>query len=247
MTNRGSYEARHMLCYKQSGASKRLLGILESYQARHYINDTRWIEMFRDRLSILTTCKSLREEALEVFYSTNTFSFGDNGSFNTFNRCITPGRAALIRKIELSATTGYNAELAFSGMFLSTDMQSDWILHIAHPKDETAIQKLEKLAHVTDISLQLEDEGPIIGKRPELWEQAREWRHLRLQSSLDLAFLGIGLLGSLKRVKVHIVCLKAWWDQEPDLQAQEDYELNKDALRAIEDDFVGKFLAFRVN
>lgn len=189
--------------------------------------------------------KALREEALEAFYSTNTFSFGDRDSFNMFIQRVDMRRAVLIRKIELNATIESDAGTAPQFRVYISTMPPNWLFDTLEADtleadNEAAEQKVRKLANVTNVILRLHDKMPVVGEVPEKWEQARHERHVQLQESLSLAFTGISLLKKLKRVKVRIVCAKMKWDQEPCLQAQANYELDRDALRVVGDEFASE-------
>ncbi|MDI1491824.1 MAG: hypothetical protein OHK93_003035 [Ramalina farinacea] len=267
---RKSYEDRHIYCYQQPGGKKPpddpLLETLKEFQDCEYVNDSRWSRLlFTDRLPVLMVSKALREEALEVFYSTNTFSFGDRDSFNMFIQRVDMRRAVLIRKIELNATIETDAGTAPQFRVYISTMPPNWIFDNVEADSleadsleadsleadsleadtEAAEHKVSKLVNVTDVILRLHDKMPVVGEVPEKWEQSRHERHVQLQESLSLAFMGINLLENLKRIKVRIVCAKMKWDQEPCLQAQADYELDRDALRVVEDEFASELMAWR--
>lgn len=57
-------------------------------------------ESFELRLSILAVSHQLREEAMEVYYKTNTFSFNSATYFNIFVSQITDKKASLLREVE---------------------------------------------------------------------------------------------------------------------------------------------------
>ena len=221
------------------------LGALQIFQDCEYVNDPRWSRLFTDRISVLVVSKTLRKEALEAFYSTNTFSFGDPVSFNIFIRRINPERAALMRKMEMSTTLKCDARYTPFGIYVPTELPSNWIFEISDTDKLQGLQKVAKLANVTDITLRLHDEVPVVQKELNSWKKAKDDRLSRLRLSLNYAFMGFAYPMNIKRVKVRIVCAANRRDQDLLLQEQADYELDKNALRVVEDEVASELEEWR--
>ena len=213
-----------------------------------YIDDPRWPKMFTDRLSVLLVSKILHGEALETFYSTNTFSFDDHESFNIFIRRIAPKRAGFLRNIELSTTSTFYAGIASRyGVCVPLTEPSNWILHTPDRDNKAVLRKLGKLAGVTDVTIRLHEQWDVEREVPKKWKLAWDERRSRLRDRLFMAFFGIHLLRNLKRVKVRIACAKVLWDQELWSQVEADHELYRGALRVVEDDFARELMSWRNN
>lgn len=248
MIKRKSYDDRHFFCYRQPGGKKdisELPDVPAEYWGHGYINDSRWPRLFADRLSMLMVSKTLGEEALEAFYSTNIFSFADYESFNTFIHRIDKSRAALVRKIELNATIEFDTKLALEhGIYIDTELPPDWTSYCS--SSLWSLQAFAKLDNVTDIIVRLHDKMPVVHENPENWELAKQRRLLRAQVSLLCAFMEFGLLRNIKRVKVRIDCTAPRWVPERCLPAQKDYELDREALRVIENEFARCLVSWQI-
>ena len=103
---------------------------------------------------------------------------------------------------------------------------------------------MAKLANMTDITLRLHDQVPVVQKDLRSWKEAKDGRLSQLKMSLQADYMGFALSMNIKRVKV-VVCAANARDQDPRLQEQADYELDKDALRVAEDEFARELEGWR--
>ena len=95
------------------------------------------------------------------------------------------------------------------------------------------------------LTLRLHDKVPVVQKDLKSWKEAKDERLSQLKLSLKFAFWGFALPMNIKRVKVRIVCAANRRDQDIRLQEQADYELDKNALRVLEDEFASELEGWR--
>ena len=105
---------------------------------------------FDFQLSALMVCKRLREEGMEIFYKTNTFSFGYPIWFILFASSITKARASLLRQVEFYSDVEWFIEdwatWTLKPYFFELDLQLNGFLSI--------------LANVRKITIEICDSDP---------------------------------------------------------------------------------------
>ena len=100
-------------------------------------------EPFELRLSLFEVCHQLREEAMEIYYTTNTFSFVTASFFNIFLSRFTYEKASLLRKVEFI----YDSSSLCTWEEKRVTSPTRWKLGVV------GFDVLEKLANVTDITI----------------------------------------------------------------------------------------------
>ena len=132
-------------------------------------------------------CKQLREEALDAFYKSNTFSFGNAIWFNLFASRITNARALLLRKVEFYSgvewCSGGWATWKWDPSYSSLDFQPNGAL--------------SKLANLRKIHIEVCDSEP--DDRDD-WD--REILKLEKETLMEKRLQReFGSLGQLKRIE----------------------------------------------
>ena len=100
-------------------------------------------EPFQLRLSVLGVSHQLREEAMEVYYKTNIFSFATATGFNIFISRLTDEKASLLTKMELMYDRGHSYFIGGR----EWREPSRWCLGVQN------IDILSRLVNVTDITI----------------------------------------------------------------------------------------------
>lgn len=100
-------------------------------------------ESFELQLSMFGVCHQLREEAMEIYYMTNTFSFVNAAFFNIFLSRFTYEKAFLLRKVEFIYDQGDFCTWVDKRLTSPTR----WKLGVV------GFEVLERLANITDITI----------------------------------------------------------------------------------------------
>ena len=141
---------------------------------------------FDFQVSLLMVSKHLREEGLEVFYKTNTFSFGHPNWFNIFASRITDGRASLLGQVEFYSDIEWFVE--------------DWATWTLKPfffdQDLQPNNVLSKLANVRKITIEVCDSDP--WDHDCNWESVKMDKESLMEERLQREF---GALARLERVE----------------------------------------------
>ena len=131
-------------------------------------------------------CKQLREEALDVFYGTNTFSFGHRNWISFFASRITRARALLLRQMEF-----------YSDVEWSIDTGSIWTwLSFYSGLDLWQSGVLSKFANVRKIHIEICE-----SEQDEIfwdWEVLKSEEEPLMEERLQREF---GSLSQLKRIE----------------------------------------------
>lgn len=142
--------------------------------------------LFDLQVSSLMICKQLREEALDTFHKTNTFSFGNAIWFNLFASRITNARALLLRKAEFYSDvewcSGGWATWKWDASYSSLDLQPNNAL--------SKFANLRKI-HIEACDSEADDYG-------WYWEFVKSEREAMMEERLQREF---GSLSQLKRIE----------------------------------------------
>ena len=187
---------------------------------------------FERDLSLMAVSKQLREEAIHAFYSTNVFSIADSTSFKLFTTRILPGRAHLIKRLELSTTMDaarWNKELADT----YGKSAAEWNLNV---------DQQDKLRKVSDIKIQLcdKDRNRFLPAEQHIM-RAHRAKHMCL--TLRTAFSSLRNLKSLSRVNVHICCEpRAFMRLSPAQAAAREPDVDEGEMQEIGREFAEEIL-----
>lgn len=148
--------------------------------------------------SILTVCKQLNKEGLEIFYKTNTFSFQDPSSFNIFTSRLSSTRASLLRKTEFFAQDDNETlgSLIKRGPLAAPPYF--WRLGV---NDLTVSSKLTNITNVVIFMW-----SKALCTWGVDWDFVRAHRVSHIHRWLRYVFGGLCAMGSIRRMQIWMLC-----------------------------------------
>lgn len=192
------YDNHHDLCiFPSVSLEKKLASAFKYTRMPETTPSPRSIELmyepFELRLSLFAVSHRLREEALQIYHGTNTFSFATASFFNIFVSRLTDNKAALLRKVEFIYDRG--------DFYTSEDDEKStqpprWSLGVHNT------EIMEKLANITDITIRYCNLYSVT--RRQVWKDSKMLEVTEFDERLRRDFGGLGRLKSVMRVNVRV-------------------------------------------